>query len=412
MFIYPRWEIDGTSSLAYMPGMAVVIGIALLWRLRNGGMKPVFFAVCYFVVSLFPLLGFFDVFFFRYSFVGDHFQYLASMGPLALAGAWISGGFCFSDERKKFPTGAVATVILLVLAVLTWLQCGIYRNVETLWRSTIAKNPACWMAFGNLGVELNHQGRTDEAIAQFRESLRINPAYAESHNNLGNALFQQGRTEEAIVEFRAALKIRPNYPEACYNFGNALMRQGQREAAIAQFRAAVKMKPAYPEARNNLGSALLEKGQTEEAIMHFREALKANPAYAESRYNLGNVLWQKGAKAEAVEQMKTALGLQPGDAGFQHDLAWMLATAPQASLRNGARALELASQSNRATGGNNPLYLDTLAAAYAAAGDYSNAVKTAETALQLAQAQSNTALADALRKEIKSYKAGQPFLDE
>jgi superkiller protein 3 len=258
---------------------------------------------------------------------------------------------------------------------LTWDQCGMYANAETLWRTTLARNPDAWLAHNNYGYILAHRGQTDDAIAEYREALRINPADASSHYSLGNVLFRQGRLDEAIAHYREALQVNP----------------------------------AYMTAHINLGNALQQKGQIVEAIAEFREALRINPAYAPAYINLGNALQQQGQTAEAVEEMQKAIDLQPGNVAMQNTLAWLLATAPQTSQRNGPRALMLALKANQATGGNNPAILRTLAAAYAESGQFANAAETAERALQLAQIESNAGSASALRRDILLYEAGHRF---
>ena len=377
IFIYPRWHIDASQALSFAPALLVAVVLGVLWWKRQGRLRPVFVAFLYFIIALLPVLGLMDHYFLRYSFVGDHFQYLASMGPLALAAAGLAMGFGFLHREAAWPSPVFCTALLAALGLLTYRQCGMYTDTETLWRNTLAKNPECWMAHNNLGIALRQQGRTEDAIAQYREALRIDPAYAVAHNNLGNALRQQGRTEDAIAQYREALRI----------------------------------DPAYAEVHCNLGNALLGQGRTEEAMAHYREALRINPAYAEAQYNLGNTLFQQGTVDEAIAHTQKALELQPSNLSYENNLAWMLATAPQASLRSGARALELAGKANQSTGGNNPVILHTLAAAYAEAGDFTNALQTAQKALQLAEAQSNTVLADALRLEIKLYEGGRRFED-
>jgi len=411
IFIYPRWQIDASHALSFVPVLLVGVALGVLWWKRRGAARPVFVAFVYFIMALLPVLGLMDHYFLRYSFVGDHFQYLASMGPLALAAA----GFAtiFDSLRRKAPwlPPVFCAALLAVLGFLTWKQCGMYADVETLWRMTSARNPGLWMAHQNLGTALLQQGRSEEAIAQFGEAMRIDPANATAHYNFGNVLFQQGRTEEAIAHYREAARLNPANADAHNNLGVALFQQGKTGEAIAHYREAVRLNPAYADAHNNLGNALLQQGRTEEAIAHYLEVVRINPAYAAAHYNLGNALLQQGQMGDAIEHLQKALELLPGNVAIQNNLAWVLATAPQASLRNGARAVQLAAQASQSSGGNNPIILHTLAAAYAEAGQFSSAVQTAQKALQLAEAQSNANLATALRREMKLYEAGHRFED-
>src|ERR1700677_691371 len=293
----------------------------------------------------------------------------------------------------------------------TLLQLGQTDDVIAKNREALRLDPANADAHCNIGNALLQQGRTDEAIIEYREALKINPAYPEAHYNLGNALLQQSRTDDAMAEYREAFRLRPDYSEAHFNLGNVLLQFGRTDEAIAQYHEVLKINPASAEAYCNLGNALFQQKKIDESIVQYREAVRINPAYAEALSNLGNALFQQGQAAEGMAQTQKALDLQPANAAIQNSLAWMLVTAPQASLRNGPRAVQLAVQASQSTREGNPLILHTLAAAYAEVNDFSNAVQTAQKALQLAGAQSNTPLADALKREIKLYEGGHRFGD-
>jgi tetratricopeptide (TPR) repeat protein len=264
-------------------------------------------------------------------------------------------------------------------------------------------------AHNNLGNVLLEQGRTDEAINQYQLALQIDPAIAEAHNNVGTALYGKGRVDEAIVHYQEALQINRRYAEAHYNLGNALDRKGRTDEAITHYREALEIKPDYAEARNKLGNVLLEQGRAEEAITECQKAVQIKPLFAEAHYNLARSFVRKGRADEAISQYQMALQIDPANMEAQNNLAWLLATCPQASLRNGDRAVELARQANAATGGNDPVILRTLAAAFAEAGRFSEAMETAQRALGLAGGQSNARLAGKLQFELKLYQAGNPF---
>jgi tetratricopeptide (TPR) repeat protein len=279
------------------------------------------------------------------------------------------------------------------------------------YREALRVIPAYADAHNNLGIALAHEGRTDEAIAEYREALRINPADAAAQNNLANALLQNGRPDDAIAQYRETLRFNPANADAHGALGNALFQQGQIAEAIAQYREAIAINPADAETHNNLGFALFKQGQIDEAIAEYRQALQIDPNDAQAHINLGNALLAQGEAAEALVHLQKALELQPANLALENKLAWVLATAPQLTVRDGARAVQLATQANQSSGGNNSLILRTLAAAYAQAGQYPDAVQTAQRALQLAQAESNNALTSALPREIKLYEAGRPFED-
>jgi tetratricopeptide (TPR) repeat protein len=261
----------------------------------------------------------------------------------------------------------------------------------------------------NLGSAFFRQGRMEEAIAHYQKALEIQPDSAEAHMNLGNIFSQQGRLNEAIDHFQKALQIMPGNALAHYNLGITLQQKGRVDEAILQLQSALQIKPDYAEAHNSLGAALFQKGRTDEAITHLQKALQINPGYARAHNNLGNALLQKGNVTEAIVHFQQAAQIEPADPAAQNNLAWLLATCPQASLRNGTKAVELARRANALTGGENPIVLRTLAAAYAEAGRFPEAVETAQRALHLAEAQSNTRLAGALQSQMKFYEAGSPF---
>ena len=193
--------------------------------------------------------------------------------------------------------------------------------------------------------------------------------------HLGLAYFQQRRADEAIFQFQKALEIQPDYAEARYNLGTVLIQQGRLDEAIAQLQKTLEFKPDNASAHKNLGIAFLQQGRLDEAIAHFKKALEIRPDQVE----------------------------------IQNNLAWLLATSPQASLRNGSQAVELAERANQLAGAKNPNVLCTLAAAYAETGRFAEAVETAQRALSLAGAQYNTALADDIQSQLKLYQAGVPF---
>jgi Flp pilus assembly protein TadD len=207
---------------------------------------------------------------------------------------------------------------------------------------------------------------------------------------------------------RTIVCTRDNYL-AHYNLGNFLWREGSVDDAITHYRKALQIKPDYADAQFNLGNALQQNGQTDEAVTHFQKALEINPNNAGIHLNLGLCFYGLGRMEEAISQYQTALHIEPADPAAQNDLAWLLATCPQASLRNGNKAVELARRADDLVGGENPVILHTLAAAYAEAGRFSEAVETAQRALYLAEAQSNTTLAGQLQSEMKLFQAGSPF---
>jgi tetratricopeptide (TPR) repeat protein len=295
--IYPRWQVDASLWFAYLPLLAVIIVLVVLWLKRESWSRSWFFVFAYFLVALFPAIGLINNTFFRYSFVADHFQYLADMGPLALAGAGMVEFAKFVIPKRPWMQSILVAGVLLILGILSWQRTWAYESEETLWTDTLAYNPNCWAAHNNLGFIFSQKGQVDEAIAQLQKALEINPNDAEAHNNLGKAFVQKGQADEAMVQYQKALEIDPSIAEARYNLGNALLRKGSVDEAMVQYQKALEINPNVAETHSNLGAALLQKGQVDEAIAQFQEALRLKPDYGDAQSNL--------AKAQAMARQKT-----------------------------------------------------------------------------------------------------------
>jgi tetratricopeptide (TPR) repeat protein len=476
-FIYPRWEMDASVAWPYLFPVAASAVLIALWLLRSRiGRGPLVAALC-FAGTLVPALGFFDVFPFRYSFVADHFQYLACIGLISLAVS-TSTAICERAGQWSRDLGKLAAaIVLLILGVSTWRQARIYQNSETLWRDTLAKNPQCWMAHHNLGVELLESGKLAEAEEHCKQSLQINPKNAEAHNTLGSVLSKGGRVSNAKGEFEQALRIRPDYYMAHNNLGNALVRLGKATDAIAHYQQALKTNPksaevhyglanallalgkateaigqyeqalqikpdyakahnnlanvllqaanvqeaighyeqalriypGYAEAHNNLGVALLRLGRPQEAMRHYEQALRIQPDYAEAHNNLANVLLQAGNVQEAIGHYEQAVRLQPDFADAYNNLAWLLATLAPAEGGDPVRAVSLAERACQLAGDCVAPYLDTLAAAYAAAGRFSDAIDTAQKAIELARAAGPLKLVGEYEARLELYRSGRAY---
>jgi tetratricopeptide (TPR) repeat protein len=278
------------------------------------------------------------------------------------------------------------------------------------FQKALSLEPKSAAFHGGLGSAFYQDRRFDEAIVQCQEALEINPDFAEAagvHNNLGYCYLQTGRMNEAVTQFQKALEIKPNFAEAHYNLGSVLLQSGRVNEAIAQFREALEFKPDFAGAHYNLGLSLLQKGQLDEAITQFQKSLEIQQNYS-AYYNLGHAFYLKKMTAEAMASYQRAVQLQPHFIPAQIDLAWMLATWPEPAVRNGAKAVALAEEANQFSQGKDPLILRTLAAAYAEAGRFSEAVATAKQALALAAAQSKTGLMNELQTEIGLYESNSP----
>ena len=310
-FNYPRWEIDAAVCWQYaFPLAALAVLIALWWLRSRIGRGPLVAVLC-FAATLAPALGFFDLYPFRYSYVADHFQYMACIGVISLAVS-MGTAICRQAGQRGRALGAlIGAVVLLVLGVCTWQQAHVYQNLETLWRDTLAKNPNSWMAHNNLSDILMQQGKNEEAIWHLEQALRLKPDDAGWHYNLGNALKQAGKIEEAIARYEQALRIKPDYAEAHCNLGVALAQAGRLWEAIGHYEQALRIQPDSVEAHNNLGMAFAKLGKTQEAMEHYEQGLRIKPDYALAHNNLGVALAQAGRLREAIAHYEQALRIKP-----------------------------------------------------------------------------------------------------
>jgi len=409
IFIYPRWNVDPSQWFVWIPLVALLVTAAVLFIKRNNPLRPVAFTFAYFVITLFPVLDFFDVYFFRYSFVSDHFQYLASMGPLALAGAGIVTAVeKIGVHRLAIQTGSTV-VILSVLGALSFHQSANYHDVVTLYQATLAQNPSCWMAEYNLGLALKNLGQLDQAMAHYRRALTIWPDYVEAHYNLGGAYIEKGEFDEALAEYRRAIEIRPDEADSHNNYGSALRQLKQFDQAETEYKRALSLRPQYLDARLNLGSLLLQRGRTAEAITNLETAKRLQPNDAATRVTLALALMKNGQGSQAAAEFNSALQLAPDKVNALTSFAWLLATAADDSARDGQRAVLLAERANALAGNNDPTILHTLAAAYAEAGRFDEALQTARRAMKLASQVDNNAVYNAIRDELPLYELGLPY---
>lgn len=425
MFVYPRWKVSPSPALAWLSLLAFIPALGVLWAARKSWGRPAFVAFAYFGGMLFLMLGFFNIYFFLYSFVSDHFQYEACIGPIALFAAALTLAFnpqlSFSSSSsssnpseggstlQRYAYFIVSACLLAVLATLTWKQCYMYTNVETLWATTAKQNPRAFLAHTDLGDIYMDQGKTDAAIQQYRLSLalRMDP---EICHNLGNALLQTGRPDEAFAYFKKAIELSPEYPIAYSDLGNLYLQKGQVDMAIEFIQKALQIEPDLPMATYNLGNAYAEERRFDLAIRYWEKSIQLQPDYPMPHNNLANAYLLEGQTAKAVEQWKLALQYMPDLTSAQVNLAWVLATSPDPSQRDGPAAVALAERAAQLSQGRNPVALRSLAAAFAENGQYADAVAAAQQALQMGR--DNPGLAANIQSQLKFYQNHQPFRDQ
>jgi tetratricopeptide (TPR) repeat protein len=318
--IYPKWQIDASQWASYLPGAIIIGSLAVFWRKRNTWGRALLFGWGYFVVMLFPVLGFFDQALYRASLVADHWQYYSIIGIIALAVAG-AASIChrLGETGRRFGVGAGAALLIL-LGGATWQRAQLYANEEALWGDNLAKNPDAWLAHDNYGNALQRRGRLAEAREHFEQALRLRPDFPEAYNDLGTNFGEEGRYEEAIAQFEQALRIRPVFAEAQYNLGNAFINLHKPADALTHYKLALQFKPDYPDAQHNMGVALAQLGRAAESVGYFEEFLRANPNDAPGRHDLGLALLQAGQYPEAIRQFEQALRIDPDYAEVHYDL--------------------------------------------------------------------------------------------
>jgi tetratricopeptide (TPR) repeat protein len=418
----PAWEVALAGTL--LAGFSVAA-----WAERRK--QPwLLMGWLWYLVMLLPVAGLIQV---GGQAHADRYTYLTQIG-IYVAVTWLVAEWRVS----RTVLGGLVAGVLAVLMICAWKQTAYWKTSEILWTRTLACTTGNDVAHNNLGDVLFHKGRINEAITHFQQTLQINPNYKGTHYNLATALMQKGRVDEAITQYREALQINPGHADAHVNLGNALLQIGRLDEAIIQYQKALQITPESVDALNNLGIVLSQLGRADEAITQFQKALQIKPDSADAHDNYGSGLLQMGKTDEAIAQLQLALQFKPDDAQAHYNLGIAFSQKgamdeaitqfqralqfkpdyPDACVNLGAALLqkgktgEAIIQFQKAlqmTGGENPIILHTLAAAFAEAGRFPEAVETAQRALRLAESQSKTRLASQLQSELKYYQAGSPF---
>ena len=363
-FNYERWNLDaGSASQWLWPGAATVVGIGAWVGRHRVGRGPAA-ALAFFVVTLLPALGFVSVYPMRYAFVADHFQYLASLGVLALVG----GGLTLGAGARAMPT---VTPALIVLTGLSAWQSLAYADVETLWRRTLEANPRSVLALQNLGTLSYGQGERspqsgalETALSFYARARDIEPGQPDIWNSIGLVQARLGRGTDAIASFETALQLDPRHAEAARNLGSVLGAAGRPDEAIAAYGRAVAAAPEMSEAREDMALLLAKAGRFGEAEAQLRRATGSNPTSVRGHAQLGEVIKAQGRATEAVPEYEEAARLAP-------------------------RSLDV---------------LAGLAEVYAAIGDSARAIATAERGRAIAEREGRAATVAELDRRLAGYR--------
>lgn len=420
IFIYPRWETGIANLTDYLAVFVVAsLGIFTIWLYLKGRRGP-FLALAFFAGTVFPAIGFFNVYPHIFSFVADHFQYLASIGVIALL---IGGAFSLYPSRG----GLVSKVILVclpVLVVLTFRQGKIYENEEVLWRATIERNPDSWMSYNNLGHILLDANHPEESETFFRQCLKIKPDHFNAMSNLAEALRRQNRNTEALIAINQAIDLGDGLVESgrrpsraflakeYHQLGLTLMAIKHARRAEQAYQTSLELEPDRPPVNFSYALLLMEQQRFEEAIEHFGIYLDWNPNDLVALDSMGQIAEDQERYANAKTYYRRAVdaAMTPRDQVMMgSNYIRFISSCPDPAVRRIEEGIALAENMNRASRGQMPEVLDVLAAAYAQGGRFDDAVRVGESALQLARAAGRYDMAAEIETRLEGYRNQKVF---
>jgi tetratricopeptide (TPR) repeat protein len=334
----------------------------------------------WYLVMLVPVIGLVQV---GEQGHADRYTYLSHIGLFLLAVWLVADVTAVPQSRSRFAT-AGAIVSIVALACAAFIQTSYWRNSETLWTHALAVTSDNDVAYNNLGYLCIERDELDKAISHFETALKIRSGKRDPHYDVGSAFIQM-------------------------NLANALARKGQSDEAMVHYDEAIKLQPYDADAYYNRGSVLFAKGRIDEAVADWEKTLQIQPTDANAHTGLGDALLRKGSLKEAIAHYEQALALAPEDPHSRNNLAWVLATSTDDSIRDGAKALDLAQVAVALSGGREPSFLRTLAAAYAESGRFSEAFAVAQQAEAIARMQGKTGLANRLETDVMVYRGRLPL---
>jgi tetratricopeptide (TPR) repeat protein len=359
-------------------GIAFLVGVSLLVIYLRRTKPYLVTGWFWYLGMLVPVIGLVQV---GEQAHADRYTYLPQIG-LYIMVTWTVGDLLSQSTTRVRGAliGVAAALAIVSLGVRAFGQASYWKSSETLWNHTLTVTGENDVAHNNLGFLFLRRGELDKAISEFQAALNIRSRNTETHYSLGAALIQN-------------------------NLGNALARKQLWDEAIDHLQEAVRLRPDYADAYFNLGSVLFQQGRIDQAIAQWQKALAIRPTDAEAHRSLASALRKEGKLKEAIAEYEQGLNVVPEDSVALNNLAWILATSSEASMRDGARAVTLAGKAVQASGGRDPNFLRTLAAARAEAGQFAEAVATAEAAKALASTQDKPELTSRLEEEITLYRA-------
>ena len=401
--LYP---LPGHNLPVWQPLAAgLALAVLTLLALREARRHPyLLVGWLWYLGTLLPVIGLVQV---GQQAMADRYTYVPFIG-LFIVVVWGMTDLAARWRASRFLLPVGAGAVLSALMICTWVQVGYWRDSASLFAHTLQVTRNNALAHNSLGIALLAQGKVDQAINHCEEALRLQPNYPKAHYNLGNALFSRGEVNQALAHYEEALQLQPNYAKAHNSLGFALLSQGKVDQAVAHFEKALSIEPNSPMVHNNLGLALLSQGKADQAVAHFEKALSIRPNSPEVHNNLGLVLLSQNKEDQAILHFQEAIRLNPNYPEALDGLARLLATARNQKIRDGATAVQMAERANQLTGYGQPEMLDTLAAAYAEAGRFPEAIQASQKALDLAYSADMSELAKDIESRMRLYQAGRP----
>ncbi|MCA9232055.1 MAG: tetratricopeptide repeat protein [Planctomycetales bacterium] len=402
--VYPRWQIDVANAWHWLPLLGLLLALGVAWAYRKGWGRHLLLALGYFLVSLFPVSGLIAMSYHNHSLVSDHLQYVALMAPIVLVVAALSSWLARFRLSPRLLQG-VAAAVLATSFLLTFQQSRQFASSTALWQQSLALNENSYAAQINYGCALAAKGRIGDAIPYLENGIRLQPNIPHLRRQAASLMMIANRPNDAAHHYQQAIELYPKDASSQYNLGLALEATGDLAAAEAALHKAIELLPNYSRAYNNLGRLRVLKGDTKDAMAKFRQAVKDDPLLPEAHYNIARLLHRQGDLAGAVLEYREAVRLRDDYAAAHNNLAWLLAAGDDQTLRDTSLAIFHARKACDATNRTNPLMLDTLATAYAAAGRLKEAQVSINKALELAKRMNQKTLVAELENHAASFQA-------
>jgi tetratricopeptide (TPR) repeat protein len=389
-------------------GAAVLlVGITVCMVILGKRYKYLFTGWFWYLGTLVPVIGLVQA---GDQAMADRYTYIPLIGLFIII-AWGADDLLASWRHKKVILKIFSMVVLAILSICTYFQVSYWRNSITLLEHALKVTKDNYVAHYYLTGPLADAGKPTEAIEHFKQTLRIKPDEPIVHKNMAMALARMGNLTEAVEHLNNALEVDPNFAEAHSSFGYVLNRQGKFDEAAEHFTQALRLKSNNPDTHANFAYTLINLGRYDEAVSHLETAVQLGPDSADNYRYLASALTLAGNIDEAVISYYKTLSLVPDQLGPMNDLARLLATHRESKYYNPEEAIRLAEKTCKLVKSPDAVLLDTLAAAYAAAGRFPQAINTAEAALRLAESSNQQKKAEEIKNRLSLYKESKPYIE-